>query len=349
MASMNQWKKSDWPFNPNFPKAFSFPAFGSVEWLAIAWWNASNNTDWDKIGGCELNWQYVWEEIYMQNSVPPHPTPDWIHQSANYSMKSPDGWVETLLDAENFWFVVINVWALEMVKREFQEMNRSSLSYPFALDGSQCEHLCRRFHSYQQARYRWHEHLLEKHCERALGDHAPGTPNGSMPETGREARACLIGWLSQQIGYAKHPLVAEFTRRVARLENKQENYFFEKERCAASSRPYRAGPDEMGWLILTWPVWNFCRWRWTKIGEALIGKYTLAHFYKNLRNVTCKEREDHNDWKSTAHNLPDDKAFEKLARRAIGDTLAKQILPRPRGRGTDEKLPLWDFAQQIAA
>ena len=31
MANVN-----DWPFNPNFSQAFSFPAFGMVEWLALA-------------------------------------------------------------------------------------------------------------------------------------------------------------------------------------------------------------------------------------------------------------------------------------------------------------------------
>jgi hypothetical protein len=34
MAGVNQSpRQNDWPFNPNFPGAFSFPAFGTVEWL----------------------------------------------------------------------------------------------------------------------------------------------------------------------------------------------------------------------------------------------------------------------------------------------------------------------------
>ena len=75
----------------------------------------------------------------------------------------------------------------------------------------------------------------------------------------------------------------------------------------------------------------------------------LALFCKHLCNPTRKEREMHEDWERDVHIRRGASAFEELARLAIGNGLAKQILPRPRGRGTDEKPSLWDFAQQISA
>ena len=64
---------SDWPFNPNFPRAFSFPAFGTVEWLALAWWrdckgSATQIRDADNIRtGAKLKWQTIWFGIYQLN------------------------------------------------------------------------------------------------------------------------------------------------------------------------------------------------------------------------------------------------------------------------------------------
>jgi hypothetical protein len=373
-----------WPFNPNFPQAFSFPAFGTAEWLAIAWWDACKGDAAkvpDKIkAGAKLNWQYTWEEIYIEHSGPP-PPPVWIPDTTNYSMKHPEGWVQTLLDAERFWFFEINVWALEMVKSEFHERNKSSLSYPFALDGNQCEHLCRRFHAYQQARYRWHEHLLEKHCERALGaSHGYG-----HTKTAAQARASLIGWFSKQKGFEEHPLATA-------LFKGGEKTAFDSERANPSSRRYRttSSPDEMGWLILTWPVWNFSGWRWSDIAEAVIKKFrfvdakgkpldflktsrkrlqkalrenfdangsmpaekALALFYEYLCNPTSKEKEMHGDHERTVRiriRRNKAKAIEKVCRLAIGSELEKKILKRPIGRGTDKEPLLWDFAQKISA
>ena len=194
---------AEWPFNPNFPRAFSFPAFGTAEWLALAWWNptkgdAGKIPNADKIkAGAKLDWRKVWRDICAFNQTEPATWPGYIPNTTHYAMKNPEGWVETLLDAERFWLSEINGWALGMVEREFRETNHDGVhlyAYSGLPEGEvQCEWFCRRFHAYQQARYRWHEHLLEKHCERALGRHAPRTPAGYIPTTAVEARASLIG------------------------------------------------------------------------------------------------------------------------------------------------------------
>jgi hypothetical protein len=378
-----------WPFNPNFPKPFSFPDFGTDAWLALTIWSrftgdTSKIPCDDKIA--DGDWQYVWAEIHAYNS---HPSPPaWISNTTDYSMKSPEGWVQELLDEQKFWPIVINAWAMEMVVNEYEATNSDAMdvhgcaNFQDWPDGAKlCEHYCRRLHAYQQARYRWHEHLLEKHCERALGK------GDKKPQTSLEARACLIGWLSRQRGYAKHPLVTSFTRRIARQEKKNERYFFDKERCAASNRRYRVTrfaplrPDEMGWLILSWPVWDFHKWRWTDIGEAVIKKFQFgdrdflpitrkrfqkvvrknsdekgsipmenwhALFDKQLCNPTSKEKEMHDDWERSVRSRRGEKAIEKLARLAIGEL---QVSTRPAGRPkqSDKKPLFWEFAQQISA
>lgn len=382
-----------WPFNPNFPKPFSFPAFGTVEWLA---WSgckgdAAKIPDAEKIrAGAKLNWQNIWGEIYSQNFFPP--TPVWIPDTTNYSMKHPEGWVQTLLDAPRFWEIEINAWAMGMVVKEYKATNPDAmdvwscanfLDWP---DGAKlCEHFCRRFHAYQQARYRWHEHLLEKHCERALGVFAPCPPIGHVPKTAKEARASLIGWLSKQKGFEEHPLTTT-------LFKGGEKTAFDSERAHPSSHRYRttSRPDEMGWLILTWPVWDFYKWRWADIAEAVIKKFrfvdakgkpldflktsrkrlqkalrensnangsmpaeeALALFYEYLCNPTSKEREMHDDHERTVRiriRRNKAKAIEKVCRLAIGNELEKKILKRPIGRGTNKKPMLWDFAQKISA
>ena len=75
----------------------------------------------------------------------------------------------------------------------------------------------------------------------------------------------------------------------------------------------------------------------------------LALFNKYLANPTPEEKEMHEDWEREVHIQRGASAFEELAKLAIGDGLAKQIEPRPSGRGTNQKPPLWDFAQQISA
>ncbi|MEI9866391.1 MAG: hypothetical protein WDN00_17915 [Limisphaerales bacterium] len=271
------------------------------------------------------------------------------------------------------------------MKKEFDKTNESPLlARPFDLDINQCKQLCRRFHAYQQARYRWHEHLLEKHCERALG---ASSLFGYIPKATTEARASLMGWLSKQRGYAESLLVKDFRRQI-RAKNStlsaNDKKSFHAEREHPSGHRYRTDskPDEMGWLILTWPIWNFYKWRWTDIGEVLIKKFqfgdrdflptsrkrlkkalrgnfdvndsmpaenAMALFDKYLRNPTRKEKEMHHDWESEVHIRRSASAFEELAKLAIGGGLAKEIEPRPKGRGTNQKPTLWNFAQQISA
>jgi hypothetical protein len=333
-----------WPFNPNFPKPFSFPACGTAQWLALAMWSrfagdASKIPCADKITSGD--WQWVWGEIYAHNSLPSPPV--WIPDTTNYSMKHPEGWVQTLLDAQRFWEIEINAWAMEMVEKEFRKTNDDGLwlSHYAEWPGftAQCEWFCRRFHAYQQARYRWHEHLLEKHCERALGrdallnakNYAPKS-EGYIPKTAAEARATLIGWFSKQHGFEEHPLATT-------LFTGGEKTAFDSERVNPSSHRYgtTSRPDEMGWLILTWPVWNYHRWRWMDVAKAVINKFrfvdakgkpldflktsrrrlqktihensdandsmpaekALASFYECLSNPTPKEKEMHDDHERT--------------------------------------------------
>jgi hypothetical protein len=68
----------DWPINPNFPHAFSFPPFGTAEWLALAWWrdckgDATKIRDADRIrAGAKLNWQDIWFAIDELNRPAAH-------------------------------------------------------------------------------------------------------------------------------------------------------------------------------------------------------------------------------------------------------------------------------------
>ncbi|MEI9866392.1 MAG: hypothetical protein WDN00_17920 [Limisphaerales bacterium] len=110
-----------WAFNPNFPKAFSFPPFGTAEWLALSCWrccegDAAKIPFADKIRPDTMNWPYVWGKIYSLNSVPSSP-PVWIPNTTNYSMKHPEGWVQTLLDSQRFWEIEISAWAMEIVEK----------------------------------------------------------------------------------------------------------------------------------------------------------------------------------------------------------------------------------------
>jgi len=338
MAAMNQSPKNPWPFNPKFPRAFSFPAFGTAKWLALLFWPAREDkaarVARDKrIKICAEkikagDWQYVWGEIYAENPFATQP-PLKIEYLTYFSMKNPEGWVETLLDAKRFWQEEINVWAVQMTEEEFEKTNPKGanvFTYANYDDGkAYCEGFCRRFHIYQQARYRWHEHLLEKHCRRTLRKLTERIKNDKAPKTALEARACLIGWLSQQRGNAGHHLVKEFTRRKPTQEKKTERFFFDKERCALSSASYRSAPDKMGWLILTWPIWNFHNWKWAHLDKAVLEKF---RFDKDV----------------VEHRGAD--IIKELCHRAAGRL---HISERPRGRGADEEPPLWDFAMQISA
>lgn len=319
--------------------------------------------------------------------------PDTKH----FAMMNPEGWVQTLLDPDRFWLSEINGWALTMVESEFRETDRKGAhicTYSFYADGeTQCEWFCRRFYAYQAARYRWQEYLLEKHCERALGEHGPGMPNGYVPQTTGEARASLIGWLSRQRGYATNPLVVEF-RQAVRAKHSGlpdgERKAFRAERTYPSDRRYRitrstpSRPDEMGWLILTWPIWNFYGWKWTHVAEALLKKFRFvsargkrldflkasrrrlkkalradlddnhsmpageffALFEKFLFHPSANEMEMHEDWERTVLSRCDDKALEKLCRAAANWL---PIGKRPKGRATAQKPPLWEFLHRISA
>jgi hypothetical protein len=319
-------------------------------------------------------------------------------ETEHYSVAQPGKWVETLLNADEFWWYDINAWALECVEEEFEILNPGGAHLtayclgadPDGTSAKQCEHFCLRFYAYQQARYRWHEHLLEKHCERALGEHAPGTPNGYIPQTAKEARACLIAYLSKQRGCAKNPLVREMRRQCRAKKSTLslgEKDAFDAERRHPSNRRYRitlsspSRPDEMGWLILTWPIWNFHGWKWAHVAEAVKAKFglvdakgkpldflkasrqrlqkelianedekhsmpaevALALMVKHLLNPTAKEKEMHEGFRRQSRR--ENKTIEQLCWWAAGSRLS--ISKRPKGRGTYEKPPLWDFAYRL--
>lgn len=424
----------EWPFNPNFPHAFSFPAFGTAEWLALSWWDdckgdASKVPGGDRLkAGAKLNWREIWWFIYYRNHMavdcrfirrisfadshaaqsmgvggwqgtPTKTSVISFPETKHYSVTQPAKWIETLLEADEFWWYDINAWALECVKDEFEILKPGGApltAYSLGADpdgtsANQCEHFCRRFCAYQQARYRWHEHLLEKNCERALGKYAPGTPKGYIPQTAKEVRACLIGWLSKQRGCAKNPLVKEMRRQCRAKKSilsSGEKNAFQAERTYPSNRRYRISlsspsrPDEMGWLILTWPIWNFYDWKWVHLAEAVKIKFGLVDakgkpldFLKTSRqrlqkalcanlddkhsmpaenalalmwkylvtNPSPKEKQMHKEWGRRSRR--ENKIVEQLCRIAAGWL---PILERPKGRGMDAKPPLWDFAYRLS-
>ena len=312
--------------------------------------------------------------------------PDTEH----YSLTNAGEWVETLLSADNFWWYDINAWAFECVEEEFKILNPGGArlaAYGMGADADgalakQCEHFCRRFHAYQQARYRYHEHLLEKHCERALGERAL---NGHNPITASEARASLIGWLSKQRGYAANPLVREF-RRALRAKNStlslNEKKAFHAEIEHPSKRKWRADPDEVGWLILTWPIWNFYGWRFVEVSYALRRKFRVKNrkgkpldflagnrgrMVKEIRSQLdengrmpaeqsfalfakhlCEETAEERDWRQLERKRSDDRAIDQLCQ----DVVRLPILPRPKGAPAKQvetkNPPLWDFAYGIS-
>ena len=335
-GGMKQQPKSAWPFNPNFPEEFSFPAFGSAQWLELLFWPARED-DAAKVARCNKieicskkikagDWQYVWGEIYADNPFATNPP---LVTETYFSMKKANGWVETLLDAKRFWQEEINVWAVQMTEKEFEKTNPNDAhvsTYAYYDDcKNRCKVFCHRFHIYQQARYRWHEHLLEKHCKRALGQLTERIKDDKKPKTALEARACLIGWLSQQRGNKEHHFVEEFTRRKPTSEKKAERLFFDKERCASSSATYRSTPDKMGWLILTWPIWNYYGWKWAHLNNAVLEKFRFDRDVVEHRGADI---------------------IKELCPRAAGRL---HISERPRGRGANKNPPLWDFAMQISA
>jgi hypothetical protein len=404
-----------WPFNPNFPKAFSFPTFDSPEWLALALWRDCKGDTTKKIKD-EVNrdWQTRWYWIHQLNypaaecrylkrihfadahiarscgldgwqEAPTKATVISFPDTEHYRLTKLGEWVETLLNEDYFWEYDINAWAFECVKKEFEILNPGGadlVTYAIYPDGAkQCEDFRRRFHAYQQARYRYHEHLLEKHCERALGGRAL---KGHNPETAAEARGALIGWLSKQRGHAENPLVKEFRRAVRSKKSTlslNEKKSFHAERTHPSKRKWRADADEIGWLILTWPIWNFHDWRFVDISYALNIKFRVKDkngkpldFLAENRNDMIKEMrplfdgkcgipaeqafalfEKHlvetpewRDWRQLTRKTSDDKAIDQLCQKVV----RLSISPRPKGAPVKQveaqDPPLWDFAYGIS-
>ena len=168
------------PFNPNFPTRSSFPAVGTVDWLVQTLCGGSKDLSIatqfanEVNAGAEHKWQTAWGEIYARYDYAKNCRANsWPSIGGQTPLlMEPGEWVETLLDQHRFWDDV-NGWALECVEQEFKIINPDGPHlYVFAsvADGAKmCEKLCVRFHAYQKARYRYHQHLLEKRCERALG------------------------------------------------------------------------------------------------------------------------------------------------------------------------------------
>ncbi len=338
-----------WPFNPLFPKPFAFPAFGSVEWLAVSHWKSfkgsvANIPEADKLRATSgRDWKHILGRILLERRY----TAPGSWRNFQTCLPNPGRWVEALLDADDFWSD-INGWALQQAEDECKNLYPEKAPFEtYGCHGTQedCVARCQRFHAYQQARYRYHEHLLEKYCERTQGKAA--TKN---PETPQQVRATLIGWLSTQRGFAKHPLVAKITRRIPSNKTKTERLFFDKERSNQSERRWDR-PDEIGWLILTWPVWNSFGWRWPQITYAVMRKFRVPEQFpvfdeKGNLEVTKGE----SDWRRIGRNLSHyNDAIEQQCRRAVAGRL--EILPRPKGRATTwdtETIRLWDFVYRIS-
>ena len=279
-----------WPLNPQFPFPFVFPEFGGAGWLAHSIGLQSSdelvyirklpdlllvklpNCDSEAAKqaierGCPLRWPIFWSWIYR---VPAPASPNL----SNYTIRNPGWWVETLLEADAFRRD-INSWAMARTVREFEELHKprgeNICHSKFA------EPLCRRFHAYQRVRYRWHEYMMEKHCERCLGRAA-----AQNPTTPPAARACLIGWLSRQRGFSKHRLVGAFQRALTRKRpsvSLAEQKVYQAERQVQSKRPWRADPDEIGWLILASPIWESYGWTRTQIDHVLRLKFRSPDFH----------------------------------------------------------------------
>jgi hypothetical protein len=127
MQDREEPQRTSWPPNPNFPNAFLFPPFGTLEWLVLALFSVfkgdtTNIPGADRIrAGTCLKWQRVWGEIVVRNDWAKlrRSPPGSLRDSRHYIPKSPGEWVETLLDAGKFWSD-LNGWALECVEKEFR-------------------------------------------------------------------------------------------------------------------------------------------------------------------------------------------------------------------------------------
>ena len=112
--------------------------------------------------------------------------------------------------------------------------------------------------------------------------HASRTPSRVYSYDGSRS-AGEFDWLAFQTTRLRHKSAGErispcrwAKKSTLSLDEKKA---FHAERTHPSNRRYRitrsapSRPDEMGWLILTWPIWNFYGWKWAHIAEALIKKF----------------------------------------------------------------------------
>jgi len=365
-----------------------FPDFGSVPWLSVSLWSRArgelkgirklphllkleppgcdSGQAIERIEqGAPLKWPILWSWIH-------HPiaplAPDWSH----YKIRNAGQWVETLLDANTFWRD-INSWSLGCAVREFERLHEPA---EIIWQPKHAKHLCRRFHAYQHARYRWHEYMLERHCERCTDQ-----SRGYRLETAEEAQAALIGWLSRQRGFAKHKKVRAFHRAMEgkrRALSLHEEKSFHAERQRPSKRSWRANGDKIGWLILAWPIWDYYRWRFTEIEYAVRMKFrvrdakgrplnfqgvqrqqllervrpsldampvaSLSAFYDEYFGETEEER----DWRLSQRKASGgDDATEWLCRN-IGLPLVARPKGRPSKKSDDAKPVLYDFAMGVS-
>lgn len=376
---MSDETANQWPINPNFPHSFTFPEHGTDHWVAISIWNHTRGSNAalkpaERLSANEQSaWVLVWEQIRYSNARAAAERFSHFTSSEleNHTLSDAGKWVETLLDPQRFWDD-INGWALSCVEKEADELDPVNAgSLPTA------EEQCRRFHAYQQARFRYHEHLLETLCPRSLGK-----DQEKNPETGSQARACLVGWLSGQRGCAKHRFVTQFTRRKARAERKKERFFFDKERNSPSARIQRADANELAWLILTWPIWNFHNWRWVEICYAIHLKFRMKDLtgkpldfqeenrrklWEDLSSRTDEnglipgellfalaqshivETDDEKFELRLKRRKSDDRSIEQLGRRHVGLPISSHPKGRPPQSETFTEPPLWDFSFRIFA
>lgn len=369
MSSPAQPPDPEWPVNPAFPNEFEFPAFDTPEWYPLAFGGPSHVN----ATGEKDNWQERWRRIHRANARAAECCGRSYPDITDYSFKRLGHWVETLLSNQRF-SEDVNGWALHWTLKEFRQLRPAELRQTdwHIWQPERAEHLCRRFYDYQRARYRYHTHLLQKRCERASGKLGLRNPARNRAE----ARACLIGWLSRQPGFSKHPLVTAFRQAIKRKSKPLPLHLktaFQAERQHPSKRPSHAQPDEVGWLILTWPVWNYYGWRFADIAFAIrlrfraVGakgkRFTLTEsdlqeIEESIRKSDAAEQpappsipelverfrtEDQRRWRRMQRRQSDDRTIEQLCRRQVG----LPIEPRPRGRRPPGDPQLWHFALSI--
>lgn len=281
---------SPWPLNPNHPKPFKFPQLGSQDWVNLSI-GQSIPTNRSEAG--DLDWKATWKRVYYGNYRGRTARILNWHRSGklrapnliDYFPHDPGEWAETVLQELQLRSDV-NAFSLDCLIRELNELGEP------LWNPDRAKWRCERFHSYQRARHRYHEYLAEKLCLQAISSRKE--PKARDPF---HMRAAMIGWLSRQRGFSKHRLVdgaRQFfdTKRFQRENRQKERTCFDRERELQKSKrkPWRADPNIIGWLILTWPIWDCYKWSYPVLQRVIYLKFTEINRKPTRRFVRDRSR-----------------------------------------------------------